>query len=380
MKKKICIFCSLSSFNTGMPISTYKLAAGLAVSGRFDVCAVLPEEGELGVRLRNANVKVEIIPFRRLRYNPIHLIGFIISYVRAGFKLFRFISGNGINIVHFSDIIDAPFYPVARFAGAKAVAHVRVCAVGPLARSLFRIWASVFCSRVIAISNFTKRHFGFGGRRASVVYNPGPDREIFNNAGAASRRPLATVIAVASFRKDKGHHNFIEIASKIKEHFSNDIRFVIVGGKVPGHERYYDEMMEKIKQKGFDDCLTVTGNIPHEKVPSIMSDAAVLLHVPDWEEALGGVILEAMAMGVAVVAYDCGGVGECFTDGSSGFLVKRGVVDEAVDKVIEILESPELRGRVAGEAKKELDAKFSLEKYVGGIEKIYDDMGAGGKK
>jgi glycosyltransferase involved in cell wall biosynthesis len=246
----------------------------------------------------------------------------------------------------------------------------------------------VFCSRVIAISKFAKRHFGLGGRRASVVYNPGPDREIFDigkysrisvqdharDAGAASCRQLPTVIAVASFRKDKGHHNFIEIASKIKEHFSNNVRFVIVGGKVPGHERYYGEMIEKIKQKGFDDCLTVTGNIPHEKVPSVMADAAVLLHVPDWEEALGGVILEAMAMSVTVVAYDCGGVSECFTDGNSGFLVKRGAVDEAVDKVIKILDNPQLREKIASEAKRELDAKFTLEKYVGGVEKIYDEL------
>jgi glycosyltransferase involved in cell wall biosynthesis len=79
-------------------------------------------------------------------------------------------------------------------------------------------------------------------------------------------------------------------------------------------------------------------------------------------------------MGIAVVAYDSGGVGECFTDGESGFLVKRGGIDEAVDKVIEILGDQKLRDKIAAAAQRELDAKFSMEKYIGGIEKVYCEL------
>ena len=79
-------------------------------------------------------------------------------------------------------------------------------------------------------------------------------------------------------------------------------------------------------------------------------------------------------MGVAVVAYDCGGVGECFTDGVSGFLVKRGDFDSAAGKIAEIIQSPEMRERVAVEARRELDSKFTLDRYVDGIEKVYDGM------
>jgi glycosyltransferase involved in cell wall biosynthesis len=374
MRKKICIFCSLSSLNTGMPISTYKLVAGLAESGRFDVCAVLLEEGEFGNRLRDIGVNVEIIPFRRLRSAPIYLIGFIISYLRAGFKFFRFIRDNDIGIVHFSDIIDAPFYPVARFAGAKVVAHARVCAVGPLAASVFRIWASVFCSRVIAVSKFTKRYFGFGGRRASVVYNPGPDKTLFDPDKFAGVDDRLRIITISTFRRDKGHHNFLEIASRIKERIGDNAKFVIIGGKVAGHEGYYDEIMAGAGRMGLGGCLTVTGNIPHEQVPHVIADAAALLHVPDWEEALGGVILEAMAMGVTPVAYDCGGIGECFTDGVSGFLVRKGDFDAAADKAVSLLESHELRRKMSLAARAELGSKFSLSSYINSIEQIYEDV------
>jgi glycosyltransferase involved in cell wall biosynthesis len=375
-KNKICVFCSLSSFNTGMPISTYKLAAGLAASGRYDVFAVLPQEGELGDRLKAASVSVEVIPFCRFRTRPVPMLKFMLSYLRAGFRLFKFIRKGGIGIVHFSDIIDAPFYPWARLAGAKAVGHVRVCAGGIAVRCIFRAWANIFCSRIVAVSRFVKRYYGFG-RKASVVYNPGPDRKIFapgRYKKTAGGDAGAAVIAVSSFRRDKGLHNFIEIASRVKAGFPGGVKFMIVGGKVPGHEKYYEEMMGEIKREGLDGCLTVTGNVRHEEVAAYMAGAAVLVHAPDWEEALGGVALEAMAMGAAVVACDCGGVGECFTNGVSGFLVKRGDVAAAAEKIVALLESSEARQKTALAARAELDARFTMENYIGGMEKIYEDI------
>jgi len=420
MRKKICIFCSLSSFDTGMPISTYKLAAGLAGSGRFEVCVALPCEGGLAEKLRGAGVDVRVISFRRMRGGFTSAVRFWAAYFRAGSAFSRFIRKNNIDIAHFSDVIDAPFYPWARLAGAKVAAHVRVCLGGPLAGYFFRLWARVFCDRVVTVSNFAKRYYGFG-KRAAVVYNPGPDRTLFDPekfsglssrnldtpdemSGLSSRNldtpdeasglssrisdtpdeasglssrisdEAPTVITVSTFRREKGHHNFLEVAARVKERVAGNVRFVIVGGRVEGHEGYYDEVMAKAARLGVGGRLTVTGSLPHEAVPAAMAGAAVLLHAPDWEEALGGVILEAMAMGVVPVAYDCGGVGECFTDGVSGFLVRRGDFDGAADRAASLLESPELRQRMALSARRELDEKFTLAAYIDNVEKIYEEI------
>ncbi|MCL2181861.1 MAG: glycosyltransferase family 4 protein [Chitinispirillia bacterium] len=380
MKRKLCIFCSLSSFNTGMPISTYKLAAGLVKSGRYDVCAVLPSDGELAERLRMASVDVRIIPFRRMRSGLLSALFFLMTWVVAGIRFCRFVRAKRIPVVHFSDVIDAPFYPWARFAGARVVAHVRVCLGGSAVRRFFRLWTRIFCSRVIAVSDFARRYYMLG-RRAAVVYNPGPDRKIFDpnafprrtQAASGVPAPEPTVLMAASFRREKGHHNFLEVAARVMKRAGGKVRFVIVGGEVRGHEEYYGEVMEHARALGVMDCLTVTGNIPHENVPLVMATASVFLHMPDWEEALGGVVLEAMAMDVAVVAYDCGGVGECFTNGKSGYLVKRGDFDGAAGKVAELLKSPELIKSVTESARAELDAKFTMDKYIGGVEKNYAD-------
>jgi len=374
MKRKIVIFCSLSSFNTGMPISTFKLAAGLAKKESLCVYAVLPEDGELSRRLTGASVNVNIIPFCRFKKNPVSFLRFVFSYFGAGIRLYKFIRKNNISIVHFSDLIDAPFYPWAWIAKAKVVAHVRVCFGSPVIRFFFRKWTQFFCSRIITISHFTKRYYSFD-KRTQVIYNPGPDRALFG----ADKPQLVndtspTVIMTASFRKEKGHNNFLEIASRIRRRMQTEVRFVIAGGEVFGHEDYYKEVMERARKLELCGCLTVTGNIPHEQVPSVMADAAVFMFVPNWEEALGGVILEAMSLRVPVVAFDRGGIKECFTDGVSGFLIRHLDFDAAAAAAARLLTSPDLRTQIAGKARMELDEKFTIDNYVDSVEKVYADL------
>jgi glycosyltransferase involved in cell wall biosynthesis len=363
-----------------MPISTYKLAVGLAERGR-DVCVLVPDDGELAERLRSVGIDVGIVSFERVKRDFWKRPWRMLTWLSAGFRLYRYIRDNRVGIVHFSDVIDAPFYPVARIAGAKAVAHVRVCLDAPSVGYLYRVWTRLFCSRIVTVSHFVKRYYGFGSL-ASVVYNPGPDRAVFSNANIVNKDIVnadtdgcPVVIAVSSFRRDKGLHNFVEIAAEIAERMrgvGRDARFVIVGGKVLGHESYYNEVMESARRLGVDKRLTVTGNVKHEEVAARLAEASVLIHAPDWEEALGGVVLEAMAMGVAVVAYDSGGVGECFRNGVSGYLVKKGDKSSAATRAVSLLNKPELRDDMAAKAKKELDEKFSMESYINGVLAVYD--------
>jgi len=364
-------------------ISTFKLTAGLVRRGERDVWAVLPGEGELTKRLRDASVNVRIIPFHRFRRRPADFFRFLFGYFSSGFKFYRFIRKNRIDIVHFSDLVDAPFYPWARLGGAKVITHARVCVGRPIVRSIVKNWTSFFCSRIIAITEFTKSYYGFD-KNVSVVYNPGPDRVLFDpdkidgsqaaeiiNSESDSR---PVVITVATFRRDKGHHYFLETASALCKKFSNNIRFVIIGGKVDGHEDYYNEVMEAVEQKGLGSCLTVTGTLPHEEVPAIMAGGSVFLFLPQWEEALGGVILEAMALGVSVVAFDRGGIRECFEDGVSGFLVPYGDINGAVTAAARLIESQDLRQQTVPKAREFLNSRFTYDKHLDNVEKIYDEL------
>ncbi len=63
------------------------------------------------------------------------------------------------------------------------------------------------------------------------------------------------------------------------------------------------------------------GFFPTSDLQSQLGGCRALINTPKWNEAYGNVIVEAMACGVPVVAYDRGGPGELITSGLTGWLV-----------------------------------------------------------
>ncbi|MBL7033518.1 MAG: glycosyltransferase family 4 protein [Candidatus Delongbacteria bacterium] len=70
---------------------------------------------------------------------------------------------------------------------------------------------------------------------------------------------------------------------------------------------------------------------------------AALLTLPSYYEGLPIVLLEAMAMGLPVVATPVGAVPEVLTDGEEGLLVPVGEIDQLASALLQLLKNPELR-------------------------------------
>ena len=179
-------------------------------------------------------------------------------------------------------------------------------------------------------------------------------------------------MTIAKFLKVKGHENFVRMARCIELEKPHFCHFAILGNKFGGHEKYYEYVQSLIREYGLAQCITILDQVRHEEVPAYLSRAAVFVHLPNWQEGLGGVILEAMAMRLPVIAFDCGGVGECFRDGVSGFLVQKGNVQKVAEKVLELLKNPEMRKNIGAQARKDLSLRFSYEKHFSEITKVYD--------
>ncbi|MFP4242145.1 MAG: glycosyltransferase family 4 protein [Chitinispirillaceae bacterium] len=378
-KRKLCFFCSVSSLSTGMPISTYKLIEGFSRKETYRVCVILPSEGEFQRKLAELPVDLQIIPFSRFRLSPRNFMKFIKTYLKAGWVLCGFFKQNGIEVVHFSDILDIPFFPWARLAGAESIAHVRFNFGNRIVRFLMRKWTLLFCSRIICISRYVMSYYGFKSEKCRVVYNAGPDRSLFSTEKTGPIKDLVpkgktVVLAIAALRSVKGHHYFLDIARMVKDALGDKVHFVIAGGKLDGHESYYARILQQAQDSGLEKQLVITGNVPHETIPSIIASSDILIHVPAYQEGLGGVVLEAMAMKVPVVAFDSGGVKECFRDGESGFLVPQFDCRAAADRVIDLIRNPELHKATVRNAVRDLDRRFTYERNLGSVQKVYDEV------
>ena len=71
-----------------------------------------------------------------------------------------------------------------------------------------------------------------------------------------------------------------------------------------------------------DPLIEFVGEIGDEQKSDFLGNATALLFPIDWPEPFGMVMIEAMACGTPVVAWDCGSVREVVEDGVTGFVVR----------------------------------------------------------
>ena len=92
--------------------------------------------------------------------------------------------------------------------------------------------------------------------------------------------------------------------------------------------RYFKRDIEPLLKQSHIEWV---GEISDQHKNEFLGNAYALLFPIDWPEPFGLVMIEAMACGTPVIAYDCGSVPEVLKDGVTGFIVRD--LDEAAEAV-----------------------------------------------
>jgi len=108
----------------------------------------------------------------------------------------------------------------------------------------------------------------------------------------------------------------------------------------PADRRYFKREIEPLLN---DPHIEWVGEISDKDKDEFLGNAYALLFPIDWPEPFGLVMIESMACGTPVIAYECGSVPEVMEDGVTGFIVRD--LDEAVNGVNRIRELSRLRCR-----------------------------------
>jgi UDP-glucose:tetrahydrobiopterin glucosyltransferase len=92
-----------------------------------------------------------------------------------------------------------------------------------------------------------------------------------------------------------------------------------VCGKIQD-EAYWRGIVESVAA----DAMVYHGFLPHRELSDLVGRAAAMLVTPKWVEAFGLTVIEALACGTPVIAYDRGGPAEIVEHGKNGFLTPAG--------------------------------------------------------
>jgi len=93
-------------------------------------------------------------------------------------------------------------------------------------------------------------------------------------------------------------------------------------------ERYFADVIEPLLQ---GDGVEFLGEISEEQKGSLLGGARALLFPIDWPEPFGMVVIESLAAGTPVIAWNHGSVPELIDHGRTGFIVDS--IEEAVEAV-----------------------------------------------
>jgi glycosyltransferase involved in cell wall biosynthesis len=93
-------------------------------------------------------------------------------------------------------------------------------------------------------------------------------------------------------------------------------------------------------------------------------------------EGLGSTLLDAMAMGLAVVGTRAGGIPEAVAEGETGVLVPPGNADALADAIVRMLQHPDTRARMGAAGRERVRAQFGVDRLVEGTLAAYEQFAA----
>jgi glycosyltransferase involved in cell wall biosynthesis len=184
---------------------------------------------------------------------------------------------------------------------------------------------------VISISNAQRRPVPHAGW-VSTIYHGLPEQLLSPVAGAKPQY-LAFLGRIAA---EKG----IERAISIARQCGVPLR---IAAKVDAQDReYYNERVKPLLDGS---NIEYVGEISDREKSAFLSSAIALINPIEWPEPFGLVMIEAMACGVPVIAFNRGSVPEIVEDGVTGSIVEdeKGAIG-ALDRV-SLLSREEIRAR-----------------------------------
>lgn len=360
------------------------LIAGLDKT-QFETHVILPSDGILVGKLREAGAKVSVIEYpilRRKYFNPKGFIEYIVKYRKYSQLICNYARLHNIEIIHNNTTAVLEGIYVKNKLHIPLIWHVHEIIVKPRFISNFiNMLMGRFADKIVTVSRAVANHISqsphIKDNQVSVIYN-GVDNKVYHQLDAQFIRQkfdieedTLVIGMIGRVNAWKGQGDFLEAITPILEQNPKAIAFM-AGSAFEGEEWRVQELEENITKLSVASQVRRIDYYTNTTELYNMFDIFVLPSTnPD---PLPTVVLEAMACGRPVVGYRHGGVCEMVKEGENGLLAEANR-PEALSKTIESLVlSKDLRTTFGKNSVERQTKLFSLDSYIANFSKLYKGM------
>jgi len=202
--------------------------------------------------------------------------------------------------------------------------------------------------------------WGLDRSRVSVLPNPAPEVDV-----AAEALAPGTFVFVGRLTRAKALEVAIAAIAQVPA-----ARLILVGD---GPDRASLEALAH--DSGAADRIVFRGALPRRDALAVVAGGEAALLTSAWENFPHSAV-EALAVGVPVVATAVGGVPEIVQDGTNGLLVPVGDVDAVAGAINRIMLEPGLRDRLAAASRASI-AELSVARVYGQLATVLNRVAHG---
>jgi colanic acid/amylovoran biosynthesis glycosyltransferase len=203
--------------------------------------------------------------------------------------------------------------------------------------------------------------------RGKTIYSALP--ELPPHAAGEPRRKndVLEILSVGRLEWVKGLEHGIVAADALRQ------RGVHFRWRIIGDGEYRLPLQWAIRDMGLQDHVFLRGPMKHRDVLQNIGTADVLFH-PSIHEGISNAVLEAMALGLAVVATDVGGMREAISSEATGLLVPVRDWKSMADALEKLARNPELRRQMGCAASAFVRSRFTSERQTADFLEFFQEV------
>jgi glycosyltransferase involved in cell wall biosynthesis len=379
MKKNICIITFPSDYGTLALVTPLSNLVKLIENLNTNVCLICGKILIDALKSKTKSSNLYGVTSFSANSNPfVRVINYLIIQFKISGRILAFLLNLKISSILFvfgAEILLLPII-ITRLLGKKVIFLLGGSALEVYSAQkrsfsgVLKVLQTIgFClaDKIIVYSpNMVKKEVGRYKNKILITHEHFVDLTKFMTRKKINER-MNIVGYIGRLSNEKGILNLIEAVPLVLKMIAST-EFLICGkGDLS------DKLKKIIKDKELEEHIKLDGWIPHEDLPRVLNELKLLV-LPSYTEGLPNITLEAMACGTPVLATPVGAIPDVIRDGETGFLLESNNPKRIAERIVELLNKPELLEKVSINAYNYVRENFSYEKTLDAWRKIFLEL------